>query len=212
MDDQPVAVDTGPRENRRTRSRRGQGDRLRAEIVGAASRMLAETGEVTELSLRSVARAVGVATTSIYLHFENLDQLVLAVKLRFFEEFGAVLDAAAVDAGPDPVARAKARAHAYVRYGMREHGRYWVMFSSATVPQHVLPPGLLPVGVDLLDAVRDDIAAAVGCDTDTALMIAIHFWTSLHGTVTLRRVRRNVPWPGLDAQIDDLVDRLLARA
>jgi hypothetical protein len=41
-------------------------------------------------------------------------------------------------------------------------------------------------------------------------MITMHCWTALHGIVTLRRVRRNMPWPDLHEQIDDLVNRLLS--
>src|SRR5947199_3833796 len=104
---------------RRQPARRGEGERLRAEIVEAASRMLAETGDVSQVSLRAVAREVGIATTSIYLHFRALDELVLAVKMRYFDEFGAVLRAAEEAAGADPLARVRAGAHAYVDYGLR---------------------------------------------------------------------------------------------
>jgi AcrR family transcriptional regulator len=192
---------------RRRRARRGEGDRLRAEIVEAASDMLAETGEVGGLSLRAVARAVGVATTSIYLHFQTIEELIREVKVRYFEEFGAALDAAAAAAGTDPLARARARAHEYVRYGLEHRGRYFVMFSSEMLPPHLLP-GLSYIGAQVFETVRDEIAAVAGPDRD-AHLLGVHFWTALHGIVTLRTVRRMFPWPDLDAEIDDLIDRLL---
>jgi AcrR family transcriptional regulator len=62
----------------RRRNPRGQGDRLRADIIEAASRLLADPA-APPLTLRGVARAAGVAATSVYLHFADTDELVLAV-------------------------------------------------------------------------------------------------------------------------------------
>ncbi|GIH14522.1 TetR/AcrR family transcriptional regulator [Rugosimonospora africana] len=197
----------GPGPGRRRRARRGEGERLREEIVTAASRMLAETGEVGELSLRSVAREVGVATTSIYLHFPSLDELVLAVKTRYFDEFGEALAAAAGQAGDAPLARVRASAHRYVRYGLENRGRYLTMFASESLPPHLLP-AVGFVGRDQFEAVRDEVAALTGPEQD-ADMLAIHLWTALHGIVTLRAMRPAFPWPDLDRQIDSLIDRLL---
>jgi AcrR family transcriptional regulator len=193
---------------RRQRARRGQGERLRTEIIDAASRMLAATGQVGELSLRAVAREVGVAATSIYLHFRSLDELILAVKIRYFEEFGAALQRAADEAGEAPLARVRARGHAYARYGLAHRGKYFVMFSSEMVPAHLLPKATY-LGFEVFDAVRQEIAAVTGSEEDSHLR-GVHVWTALHGSVTLRTVRRTFPWPDLDQEIDDLIDRLLA--
>ena len=192
---------------RRRPARRGQGERLRDEIVEAASQMLAKSGDLSELSLRAVARAVGIATTSIYLHFQNIDELVLAVKIRYFADFGAALHSAAEAAGSDPLARARARAHAYVEFGLTEPGRYFVMFTSETLPAHMLP-GVLYLGVEVFEEVRAEVAAVLRPEEDANLR-AIHFWTALHGIVTLRSLRPNFPWPDLEAQIDDLIAQLL---
>ena len=210
MSQHPVVEDAeldGNPAARRRRARRGEGDRLRSEIVDAASRMLASTGEVGDLSLRAVAREVGVATTSIYLHFAKLDELILAVKIRFFDDFGEELDAAANAAGEEPLVRATARAHAYIRYGLHHRGRYRAMFSSEMLPPHLIP-NVSYVGVELFEAVRSEIAAIIGPAQDSA-MLAVHFWTALHGIVTLRSVRRSFPWPDLTQEVDDLIARLL---
>ena len=45
----------------RRRNRRGEGDRLREEIVTAASQMIGEAGDDTALTLRGVARRIGIA-------------------------------------------------------------------------------------------------------------------------------------------------------
>jgi hypothetical protein len=44
---------------------------------------------------------------------------------------------------------------------------------------------------------------------DEASMVALHFWTALHGMVSLRLLRPKVNWPAVDREVDDLTDRLL---
>ncbi len=64
---------------RRSRSRRGQGEQLRDEILAAAERILIETNDQAALSIRAIAAAVGVTPPSIYLHFADRNDLVFAV-------------------------------------------------------------------------------------------------------------------------------------
>jgi AcrR family transcriptional regulator len=192
---------------RRPRARRGDGDRLRDEILDAASRMLGATGAVGEFSLRAVAREVGVAATSIYLHFRNLDELVLAVKTRFFAEFGEVLDAAAQAAGEEPLQRVRARSHAYVKYGMENPGTFHTMFAGEMATASRVP-SVTYLGVEVFEAVREEIAAITELGADPA-MLAVHLWTAMHGTVALRTARPNFPWPETAQEIDDLVTRVL---
>ena len=88
--------------SRRRPARRGQGSQLREEIVEAAGREIARTGDAGGLTLRGVAREVGVAATSIYLHFESVTELVDEVKRCRFGDLQAQLRAAADAAGDDP--------------------------------------------------------------------------------------------------------------
>ena len=69
----------------RKRNPRGQGERLRDDIIEAASRLLADPA-APPLTLRAVAREVGVAATSVYLHFDSIDTLTLATVNHLFAE------------------------------------------------------------------------------------------------------------------------------
>ena len=86
----------------RRRNRRGEGDRLREEIITAASQMIGETGDDSTLTLRGVARRVGIAAPSIYRHFTDADQLKMAVVQRSFAEFASARDAATGDGTTRP--------------------------------------------------------------------------------------------------------------
>ena len=61
----------------RGRNPRGQGERLRTDRRADPVRVRRARDDQA-LSLRAVARAVGIAATSVYLHFPDRDALVLA--------------------------------------------------------------------------------------------------------------------------------------
>jgi AcrR family transcriptional regulator len=114
----------------RTRNRWGQGERLRAEALEAAARLLGELGTVEGLSLRAVAREVGVAPASLYGHFADKSALVDALLdgitdrlLRLLREAAATVD------GADPTTRIRAQLLAFCEFSLANPGLYRVMFS-----------------------------------------------------------------------------------
>ena len=122
---------TAPPTTRRRRSARGEGERLREEILVATAALLARMGSDEALSLRAVAREVGVSAPSVYLHFPDKEALLLAVAAELFSEVERALDAAAAEAGDDPVATVVARARAYVEWGLEHPGQYKVLYEGA---------------------------------------------------------------------------------
>ncbi|WP_051636843.1 TetR/AcrR family transcriptional regulator [Rhodococcus sp. UNC363MFTsu5.1] len=204
----------------RTPSRRGAGESLRTDILAAAAEMLGETGDVDAVSLRGVARRVGVTPTSIYLHFADREELHLAVKQLRFEEFAAVLQAAAEAAGDDPGARLRAMGHAYVRYGLANPGHYRVLFVSNLRHQ---------AGEKLADShahraillITEEVGRYLGLPAvaKETVMLALHLWSATHGMVALRLAQARYPhadaardpWPDAHEQIDNLADLLLPK-
>ncbi|WP_263578161.1 TetR/AcrR family transcriptional regulator [Actinotalea sp. M2MS4P-6] len=192
--------------SRRPRARRGEGARLRGEVVEAARRLLATTGDPADLSLRAVAREVGIATTSVYLHFATLDELLAEVKVTYFTDFGATLDAAADAAGDRPGVRVRARGLAYARWGAEHPGEYRAMFEAPTLAADAAAQ-VARAGAEVFAAMRDEAVEAAG--RPDADLLAIHLWTALHGTVSLRTARPQFPWPDLTVEVDSLVTHLL---
>lgn len=214
-DGAPATAPPGDRETRRRPARRGGGAALREEIIEAATRELASTGDAGTITLRGIARAVGVAATSIYLHFDSVEDLVDAVKLTQFARLDALLRQAADDAGSEPTVRVRARARAYVRFWQERPGEYAAMFAARLFPRASTAPRQ-PQVTAALDDLGADIAAAWRRPADLdrppsteAALCAVHLWTGLHGMLSLRMVRPHLPWPDLGHEVDDLVDRLL---
>jgi AcrR family transcriptional regulator len=198
----------------RRRNPRGQGGRLRAEIIHAASEILAESGDPQQLSLRSVARRAGIAATSVYLQFADIDELTAAVAERNFVELGRAI-ARAYRAHADPGLALLAGCRAYYRYAMKNPGQYRVLFAIERPDLRSTRPYSLEqsAGSPVLEALARAIERCRGSglaevDGDVRV-IALSVWTSLHGIVSLRLSRPRFPWPPPNQLIDLTVRRLV---
>src|SRR6266852_3216557 len=88
----PAGTGAGARARRRQRNARGQGARLTEDIVSAAITLIERAGTHEAVTLRAVAREVGIAAPSIYAHFPDREAIVMAVTLRVFGELGAAVE------------------------------------------------------------------------------------------------------------------------
>jgi AcrR family transcriptional regulator len=189
--------------NDRRKNPRGQGNRLRAEILRAALHVLDTQGTVDAVTLRAVARAAGVTAPALYSHFANLEALHAAMRDATFAQLLCVTDAA--DAGAaDPVSAFVARCRAYVEFGMERPTRHRLIFTqipgSSTASGEIAFDAL----VDVLDrCVAQGLSTSTDSRTDTAHLIA-----ALHGVALTRTAMPGFPWPSLDETIRDITIRL----
>ena len=199
----------------RPRSRRGEGERLREEILAAAETLLVETASEDAVSIRAVAQAVGVSPPSIYRHFADKDMLLLEVCRHSFTHFGAALEEAlAADA---PVERQMVElGHAYIRYAREFPEHYRIMFmarfelSAQAYAEEMVADGssfglLLRIAQALIDTgrVRPEVAER------GALHVGILFWSAVHGLASLLVAKPGLPWPDPAALEDDLLAGIL---
>ena len=189
---------SGP--TRRPRARRGEGDRLREEILAAAGALLATTGDVSALSTRAIAAAAGVTPPSIYLHFADRAELVFAVCENHWLRLVAAMDAAACGI-VDPIERIRCRGEAYLRFGVEhpEHYRVLMMGRPGEAPEH-LSDGRLAgtAGIEVVASdLREAILAGALPDQD-ATEAAVLLWMAVHGLVSLLISKPGFPFPPLD--------------
>jgi len=174
---------------RRERNPRGQGDRLRADVVEALARLVSDDERMrpVSVSLRELAREAGVTAPAIYRHFASVDEVAWAVALDGFARLVATMDEAVAEAGAGTgAARLIALAQAYCRFATENRGHFRLMFGVEPtlfgVPREVEPPALELVERwrRATSALRDD-GVAVG-DVDSA---AMYLWTAVHGRLVL---------------------------
>ncbi|MFF7889778.1 TetR/AcrR family transcriptional regulator [Streptomyces sp. NPDC020794] len=175
---------------RRVPNVRGEGERLRQEILDAATRILEETGREDALSLRGVAREVGISAPSVYLHFKDKTELVATVLDAAYRALAAAMGEAgeaAAAAGAAPWERIGATTAAYRRFAIDKPRRYRLMFSLEYEPERQ-PSAETPLGTVLqawTHAVDTYLAAIAPARRPEAETIGIHLWTALHGQLVL---------------------------
>jgi AcrR family transcriptional regulator len=197
---------------RRQRNRRGQGARLRDELIEAARQLLMTAEREQDVSIRAVTRGAGASPQSFYLQFESLDELLYAVYAIEFDELRKVIAAAAARAG-DPVASLLAVCRAYCHYAEQYPGRYRAL-TGVRGQLHPEWQGQAMPGAPAFLVLRDCVAAALTTRRSGAdvFLAAATLWASLHGIVTLRAARPAFGWPSLDDMLGSLVAQLLAAA
>src|ERR1700749_4417332 len=102
---------------------------LRTAVLAAAEKILEREGPDT-LSLRAVARAVGVSHTAPKNHFGDLEGLLSELAAVGYRRYGEALVAAMDAAGVEPRIRMPAMGRAYVGFARAHPSLFLLMFRS----------------------------------------------------------------------------------
>ena len=190
----------------RVRAKKGEGEKLRGEILTATERLLLRTGDSDAVSVRAIADAVGCTPPSIYLHFADKDELIMAVCARRFRALDEQIEAAGARSD-DPLQSLKLRGRAYVEFGLAnpEHYRLLMMTKrSHSEPMSPDEPGMVAFG-HLVEAVQRCIDAGSLVDVD-ALPAALALWSGVHGLTSLLLTFPDFEWGEKDKVIDFVLD------
>lgn len=193
----------------RPRARRGEGQRLRGEIIAAASSLLAEVGDANQLSMRAVAAAVGVTPPSIYRHFADKSALLVAVLEERWAELGDALTRAAAEV-EDPFEALRSVGLAYLRFAEDHPGHYRVLFSAAGAAGVSQQRGQHPGGPSyslLIDAIERCLGAGAPASSGRgSWFLALQILIAGHGLADLRMVQHfPFPWPPPEQLLDALL-------
>jgi len=160
---------------------------LRAELLDTALEQLRSSG-TESLSLRALARAVGVSQTAPYRHFKDKDELLAAIATRGYLSLLGALQAAGKIAPECPQEQLFAFARSYVDYAAENPELFKLMFGPSLQPLGKYPElrdasretlslvqQFLQRGIDLGDFKPQDIT-----------YLANAAWAGIHGLATLR--------------------------
>ncbi len=161
---------------------------LRAELLDTAIAQLDERG-AKGLSLRALARAIGVSQTAPYRHFTDKSELLAAMATHGYRQLLAALREAGGAADSCPRAQLFAFAHAYVDYAADNPRLFKLMFGPSVQPVGRFPE-LRAASRETLQLVqmilREGIEVGVFKPTDNLAYLANAAWAGIHGIATLR--------------------------
>jgi AcrR family transcriptional regulator len=183
---------------------------LTAEIADAARRQLADVGAAA-LSLRAVAREVGLVSSAVYRYFPSRDDLLTRLIIDGYDALGVAAEAADTP-GETPRARWLTVCRAVRSWALAHPHEYALLYGSPVpgyaAPQDTVPAasrvgvllgrilraaavsGILPEGTGERDAtlVSDETTEVLGGDhpaiDDTVRVRALLAWSSLFGTIS----------------------------
>ncbi len=184
---------------------------LKEACIQAAREVIAEKG--TEgLSLRDVARKLGVSHQAPYRHYPSRDHLLAAIMQRCFEDFANHLDQASQAHATDALL---GMGEAYMRYAAQHPLEYRLMFGTPW-PEPAAHPELVRHAVHAFDLLRNQLlqqlqqrASAPQSDMLALLaqaeLQALFMWSALHGMVGIQQsnvMQHLVLTPGVPAQAE----------
>lgn len=150
-----------------------------------------------DLSLRELARTVGVSPTAVYRHFPNKDALLSALARQGLEMLGAA-QRAAYDAAGGGAQGFVETGRAYVRFALAHPALFRLVFAHGD-PAH-LPPDKTDPASQLL---HDSTVELTGSDGPAAERLALQAWSLGHGIAMLMLDKR---LPPDEALIERLID------
>jgi len=153
---------------------------LRDALIKAALRE-AEQGGAEAISIKALAKELGVSQPAPYRHFADREALLAAVTAEAFRQFTAMMREAM--AKPSKQSKLSRLAQATLEFGLRRNGIYRLMFASRTV-------SCAAKGSDLENATNETFALVLEALEAPAVGYlrerhALKIWAALHGVVML---------------------------
>ncbi|MEH6591859.1 MAG: TetR/AcrR family transcriptional regulator [Halioglobus sp.] len=161
---------------------------LRAVLLDTAIEQLHSEG-AEALSLRALARSVGVSQTAPYRHFSDKNSLLAALATRGYHQLLGDLRTAEKSAADNPDEQLIAVAHAYVSFATTNPDLFKLMFGSSVQPseQH---PELREISRQTYHLVSDllhrGVEQGIYKELDDIAYLTNAAWAGIHGLATLK--------------------------
>lgn len=164
----------------RKKSEASPSPRLRDACIVAAQEVIAERG-IESLSLREVARKLGVSHQAPYKHYPSRDHLLAEVLRRCFRHFATHLDER--PRCEDPERDLESLGLQYLAYARDHPMEYRLMFGTPW-PESAVEPGLVREATHAFEVLRDVLRRMHGDSPPVREAIdldALHVWATVHG-------------------------------
>ena len=170
---------------------------LREDILKVSRQLLVKDG-FGKMSMRKIARKADVSATSIYLHFQNKDELLLALIESSIANLSDTLENHISDSD-DTITKIENMANAFVEFALENPQEYEIIYM-------VRPEEMPRFPKEKFEQIRKiyELLAGIiqeGCDkgllkVENSLMTAYTIWAQLHGVVSViisKRLDTRIP-------------------
>lgn len=187
---------------------------LKEACVRAAHEFIAEQG-VERLSLRDVARRLGVSHQAPYKHYPSRDHLLAEVIRRCYRDFASYLDARGEYA--DPREDLGALGQRYQSFAASHPVEYRLMFGTPW-PQSGEDSGLAAEATHAFDVLRGVLRRIHGSHKSRRAQVdldALFIWSNMHGMASISQsnVMSHLGLaPGVSRQIQDHLREMIGYA
>jgi len=171
-------------------------DRTEARIVELGRRHLSTEG-AAGLSLRAIARDLGVVSSAVYRYVASRDELLTLLLVDAYTELAEAVDRARAAAGDNWRAQLRQTAHAAREWAIDEPARWALLYGSPVPGYHAPADRTVGPGTRVVAAVFDSVAAGIKAGDVVAASMAIAQPVS----ADFDRLRTEYAFPGDDAAV-----------
>ena len=184
-----------------TRDRRAERrEAVTAEILEAAWEVARSEG-LAGLSLRDIARRIGMRPPSLYWYFDSKRAIYDAMFMQGNQELLARISRQRWPQDPKALLRLCARA--FVEFSMEDVERYQLLFQR-TIPNFEPSPESYSVAMQVFEAMRDRLAAA-----GLTGAAAFDIWTALVSGLSAQQIANDPGGSRWLSLVDDVVEMYL---
>lgn len=190
------------------RPRQHAPEALHAQVMAACDAWLQEQ-PVHTLSLRSLARDVGCAPSTLLKLYGSFHNLLQHVNLESLARLRAAIDPLLEESAPE--ARLKSLARAYWTFARREPFRWQLLFDYPLAQEGELDQRQSEMIEALFLRVENSLKEyQPALDDLEARRLGRTLWGSVHGLVQLGLNERLGYWQSEPLEVDELLDQLLS--
>ncbi len=159
---------------------------LREKILNISRHLLYNDGH-TSLSMRGIAKEVGVSATSIYLHFDNKDHLLHTLIEESVEALSASIEER-VDEQSDIITRFESIIKGYTDFALNHPEKYQIIYMVKSDAMARYPKEKFRRArrcYELLVKVIESGVQEELMEEDDPLTAAYSIWAQLHGVISV---------------------------
>ena len=181
-------------------------EQIREMALEAAERIVFDQGP-EGISARKVASAIGYTVGTLYLVFDNLDDLLMQVNGRTLDRLHdrMVADQAGL---VEPRARLLQLGRTYLRFAEEEPHRWALIFTPRSPASPANPDWFARKVARMFELVEQGLQPLAGAHSPQQLRLAARaLWSGVHG-VCILAVTGRLPMAGVDS-VDELAESLM---